>query len=151
MAAQVNITAFDGASTPVSHVLEAIGVAQVGNKIVASWREDKAGVPLVGQVSLVATYEKTNNGIFKVDVRLSVPVMETAGTGGNSAGYVAAPKVAHVLTYGSYAMFSERAATADRRLARQLSVNIQGGIATTVAAVTGVTIPDLFDKLINPS
>lgn len=150
MASQATITAFDGAGTPVSHALLAVGVTQVGKKVVASWREDKVGVPLIGQVLVTATYERLDSGIYKLDVRVAVPVLETAGTGGAS-GYVSQPKVAYTLTYGSYALFHERSTTAERRLARQLSVNIQGGVTASVAPITGVQIPDFFDVLINPS
>lgn len=150
MASQANLTAFDGAGTPVSHTLLPIGVISTGKKIIASWREDKTGVPLIGQVTCTATYERLSTGIYKLDVRVAVPVLETAGTGG-ADGYVAQPKVAYTLTYGAYAMFHERSSTAERRLARQLSVNIQGGVSTSVVPVTGVQIPDYFDLLINPS
>lgn len=150
MSAIANITVYDGAATPVSHTLVAISVTREKNRVVAEYRENLTGVPVYAQVRCTMTLEKLASGVYKVESRVAVPVME-AVSGQNSAGYTAAPKVAYENTVVTTGYFHERSDAAGRRLARQLAVNIDGNISTSVAAATTGPLPELFDLLVAPT
>lgn len=143
-----DITVYDGAATPVAHVLKAISVTHVGSKVIAEWREELPSLPVYAQVKVTASSEKLKSGVYRVSSRAEVPVMETV-SGQNAAGYTAAPAVAYINTVETVGFFHERSDIAGRRLARQLSVNLMGNVSTSVAPVTSGPLPELFDKLVN--
>lgn len=150
MSAISDIVAFDGAATPVSHTLKAISVTREKGKVSAEWRESTTGVPAYAQVRASMSIEKLRSGVYKVEQRVVVPVMESI-SGQNAAGYTAAPKVAYENTLVTTGWFHERSDITGRRLARQLSVNITGSIATSVTPVTTGPLPELFDLLVAPT
>lgn len=148
MAAQANITVFDGAATPVSHTLVGEGIERLPDgSHKATWKESLAGVPDYAQIRYIQIRKKLPSGVTRISGRVEVPVME-AVSGQNAAGYTAPPKVAFVDTYESVEYAHERSVISGRRLARQMSINIQGSVATTVAAVTTGPWPDISDQLI---
>lgn len=150
MASMSNITVFDGASTPVSHTLAAVSVTREGPKVTAEWREQNAAIPSYAQVNANITTQRLPSGVFKVDVKVNVPVMESV-SGQNSAGYTAAPKVAYTNALVLAGYFHERSTITDRRLARMLLVNILNNVSTSVAAATTGFAPDAIDGLIAPT
>lgn len=148
MSAQANITVFDGASTPVSHTLIGEGIERLPDgSLIATWKESNASVPDYAQVRVKATKKKLPSGVFRVAVRVEVPVMESV-SGQNAAGYTAPPKVAYVDTVEIVGYFHERSVLTGRRLARQLAVNLGGNISTSVTPVSTGFCPELFDQLI---
>jgi hypothetical protein len=150
MSSIANIVAYDGAATPVLHTLIPVSVVKDKGKITASWREAATGVPVYAQVRCTMTLEQLSSKVYKLVNRVEVPVQEVV-TGSNSAGYSAAPKVAYINTVETTGLFSERSDVAGRRLARQLAVNIDGSIITSVAPVTTGPVPELFDLLTAPT
>ncbi len=150
MSSIANIVAFDGAATPVSHTLVPVSVTRAGNKVTAVWREAASGVPVYAQVRCQMTLEQLQSRVYKVTCRVEVPVQEVV-TGSNSSGYSAAPKVAYVNTVETTGLFHERSDVAGRRLVRQLAVNIDGNISTSVTPVTTGPLPELFDLLTAPT
>ena len=152
MSAQANIIAFDGAATPVSHTLVAIGVSvdpKTGEHI-ASYREGLTTLPVYAQITCELRMRRLPTGVWRVQQTTEVPIME-AVNGQNSAGYTAAPKVAYVNKEIKIGFYHERSTIAERRLSRQLSVNINNGIATSVTPVTSGNVAELFDGLVFPS
>jgi hypothetical protein len=148
MGQQANITAYDGAATPVSHTLVGESVErQPDGTYLASWKESLAGVPDSAQVRVIQRKRKLPSGIFRVTTRIEVPVMESI-SGQNSSGYTAPPKVAYTDTTEIVGYYHERSTVTSRRLSRQLAINIANGIATSVAPVTTGPSPELFDQLI---
>lgn len=145
-----NITVFDGAPTPILHTLIPISVTRESGKVTAQYRESAAGVPTVAQVTCTLALSLSKNGVYKVENRTVVPVMETV-SGQNAAGYTAAPKVAYENTVVTTGFFHERSDVAGRRLVRQLALNIDGGISTSVAPVTTGPVSELFDLLVAPT
>lgn len=145
-----NIVAYDGAATPVAHTLLPVSVTREKSKVTALWRESLAGVPVYAQVRCSMTLELLKSGVYKVTRRVEVPIQEVV-TGSNSAGYSAAPKVAYVNTDENTGFFHERSDAAGRRLVRQLGINIDGNISTSVAPVTTGPLPELFDLLTAPT
>lgn len=152
MSAQANIIAFDGAATPVSHTFVPIGVASdsKSGELVANWREAITTVPTYAQIQVKTSERKLNNGLLRVAVQVSVPVMESV-SGQNAAGYTAAPKVAYTNQITVVGNFHERSTIAERRLVRQLAVNIANGIATSVTPVVTGPAAELIDQIITPS
>lgn len=144
------IVAFDGAATPVSHTLNPVSVTKEKGKITAFWREAAANVPTNASVRCVMTLEQLQSKVYRVSSRVEVPVQEVV-TGSNSSGYSAAPKVAYVDTVETIGLFSERSLTSGRRLVRQLAVNIDGGVTTSVTPVATGPVAELFDLLIAPT
>lgn len=150
MSALANITVFDGAAAPVSHTLTAISVTKEKNQIKAQWRENIASLPVYAQIRCTATLERLRSGVYRVECRTVVPVMETV-TNQNAAGYTAAPKVAYENTVIMTGYFHERSDITGRRLARQLATNLAGNITTSVTPVATGMLPELFDLLTAPS
>ncbi len=145
-----NIAVYDGAGTPVLHTLLPVSVSRDKNKVTAEWREQASGVPVIAQVRCRMTLERLSSGVYKVESRTEVPVQEVV-TGSNSAGYSAPAKVAFVDTVIITGLFHERESVTGRRLARQLAVNIAGGVTTSVTPVTAGPLPELFDMLVAPT
>lgn len=150
MSAIANIVAYDGAATPVVHTLFPVSVTREKNKVTALWREALAGVPVYAQVRTSMTLERLKSGVYRCETRVEVPIQEVV-TGSNSSGYSAAPRVAYTNTVVTTGLFHERSDVAGRRLVRQLAVNIDGSIATSVTPVTTGPLPELFDLLTAPT
>lgn len=151
MAAISTITVFDGASTPVSHTLVPVSVSRdKPNRIKAEWRETGLAVPTIAQPRLTILLEQLASGVYRVERKLVVPVME-AVSGQNTAGYTAAPKIAHELTDIHVGLFHERSDVGSRRLVRQMGVNLDGSVASSVAPVTTGPVAELFDLLVCPT
>jgi hypothetical protein len=96
------------------------------------WRAAVANVPVEGQPPLYHTPEKLKSGDYKVSAKLEVPVMETLGASGTSAGYVAPPAVAYTNTGWVTLICSARSTIADRaNLLRMLVGVVQGASSVT--------------------
>lgn len=145
-----NLVAYDGAATPVSHTFLPVSVVREKDEVIADWREAIASVPVYAQPRVTMKLKRMGSGVYRVSSRVSVPVMETVGSQ-NAAGYTAAPKVAYENTVETIGYFHERSDITGRRLVRQLAVNIDGGVATSVAPVTTGPVADLFDLLSAPN
>lgn len=150
MSAIANITVFDGASTPVSHTLVPISVTRNKGVVEALWREQLSSIPISAQVRASAKIEQLKSGVYKVECRVVVPVMESVGAQ-NAAGYTAPPKVAYENTLVTIGFFHDRSDIAGRRLAKQILCNMLNNVSTTVAAATSGPIPELFDQLVAPT
>lgn len=97
------------------------------------WRTAIAGVPLEGQMRLYVSEERVKNGQTKVTTKLEVPVMETLGASGTSAGYVAPPKVAYVDTGFATCFVDARSTQSDRANLLKLLVGLLQGASSTTA------------------
>ncbi len=150
MSAFANIAVYDGASTPVLHNLTAISISRVSAKITAVWRELQTTIPTEAQISLAMSVETLKSGVTVSTMDAQVPVMESIA-GQNAAGYTAAPKVAYidrqvVTNYGH-----PRSTVGGRRLLRQMSINLQGNVATSVATVNTGAWPECCDFQATPT
>lgn len=150
MSAIANIVAFDGATTPVSHTFTPISVTREKGMVLAEWRENVAGLPAYASPRVSMRLEKLKSGLYRVESRVVVPVMESV-SGQNAAGYTAAPKVAYENTDVTIGYFHERSDLTGRRLVRQLAVNIMGNVSTTVTPATTGPAAELFDLLVTPT
>jgi hypothetical protein len=159
MANMTNILVKDDATTPKEWTLQPITDTPV-----PFWRGADANIPLEGQPRLTFETLKLKNGGYKITSKLEVPVMETLGASGTSAGYVAPQKVAYVTT-AIFTLFADRRSTiADRMNTVKMAIGIiQGATATTATgtltnasaggAWTASTAPapQMFNALILPN
>jgi hypothetical protein len=150
MADMADITAYDGASTPVNHTFKPISVSTEKGVTTALWREQDVSIPFDAQGKVTMKSFQLPSGIWRRSVRVEIPVMESV-TSANAAGYTAAPKVAYVNTIEASSFSSERATIADTRIVRMLLVNIMNNITASVAAATAGPAPLLIDTAVAPT
>jgi len=131
MSAMTNILVKDDASTPVEFTLKPIT-----DNPNPQWRSMIANVPLGGQIRFSSDVTQQKSGDWKVSVKLEVPVMETLGASGTSAGYVAPPKVAYVDTLIVTMFANQRSTIADRANLLKMGMGLVQGASSTTA--TGV-------------
>lgn len=131
MGAMTNLLVKDDASTPVELTL--VPITDTPSPF---WRGNIAGVPFEGQPRLYLSEEKLKSGDYKRQMRLEVPVMETLGVSGTSAGYVAPPKVAYTEVLYVTHISNKRATAADRANLLKLGVGLVQGASSTTA--TGI-------------
>lgn len=146
-----NITVFDGAATPVAHVLVPVFQGKDADGVVnALWREQLPSLPTEAQVRLEQKQRKLKSGVLETRTRVVVPVMESV-SGANASGYTAAPRVAFedADEWVSYA--HPRSTIAGRRLCKQLLTNFSNNIATTVAAAVAGPFDEAVSQLIMPT
>lgn len=126
MAAMTNLLIKDDAATPVETTL-----VPITDNPEPFWRAQTAGVPFEGQITLRQSVTKQKNGGYKVSLKLEVPVMETLGASGSSAGYVAPPKVAYVTPVIISMFVDKRSTTADRANTYKLMMALLSGATAT--------------------
>lgn len=151
MSAIANITVFDGAGTPVSHIFVPTSVSKPKNGVVeALWRETGLAVPTIAQPRLKLIQERTKAGVWVTKRTSEIPVME-AVNGQNAAGYTAQPKVAHTVTDVRTQLAHERSDSTIRRLSFQLGTNLDGNIATTVTPFSAGPMYEAFVLQVMPT
>lgn len=126
MSAMTNLLVKDDAGTPNEFTF-----VPVTDTPQAYWRAQTASVPLEGQLRLTAFAEKQKNQGYKITAKLEVPVMETLGASGTSAGYVAPPKVAYTNTMIMTMFCDRRSTAADRANTLRLAVGLLQGASAT--------------------
>lgn len=159
MSAMTNLLVKDDAATPNESTL-----LPITDSPFPIWRANAAGIPIDGQIRLSADIQKQKNGSYKVTAKLEVPVMETLGASGTSAGYVAPPKVAYTIPCIFTMFCDKRSVVADRMNALKMMIGILQGATSTTATGTldqatagaGWTastapFPTLFNGLILPN
>lgn len=151
MSAQANITVFDGAPTPVSHVLIASGVKVLSDGTqLAIYREQLSSLPVKAQVRVEARQREFPTGVVETRFDVFVPVMESI-SGQNAAGYTAAPKVAYEDRFALVQYAHPRSTLASRRLAKQIGLNLGNNVSTSVAAVSAGIVDEASAQLVFPS
>lgn len=148
MSAIANLVIYDNAAT--AHTFVPVSVTRDRSKVVALYRENAAGVPVEAQTTVQVTNEQLPSGVHKVEVQVARPVMESV-SGQNSAGYTAAPKIAHVPRIIVTGLFSGRSSSTDRQFVRQLAANVMNGQTATFTTLTTGPVPELIDQLISPT
>lgn len=145
MAVQANILVKDDAATPVEYTF----IPVTDKNGLPFWRTNVANVPFEGQMRLWMSEELLKSGDYKRTMKLEVPVMETLGTAGTSAGYQAAPKVAYVETHIWTSYSSRRSTQADRANSFRIAHGIAGGAYSTTGGGTLVNTAagDVFKGL----
>jgi len=131
MPAMTNLLVKDDAATPVEYTF-----VPITDTPTPLWRTNISGVPIEGQMRSTWTQEKLKNGSYRIVIKTEVPVMETLGASGTSAGYVAPPKVAYTLTAITTIFADRRSTIADRANLVRLHIGlIQGASSTTATGI----------------
>jgi hypothetical protein len=131
MAAMTNLLVKDDAASPTE--LTFVAITDTPNPF---WRAAIAGVPFEGQPRLYLSEELLKSGDYKRQMKLEVPVMETLGVSGSSAGYVAPPKVAYVEQFFATHMSNRRSTDSDRANLLKMAVGLLQGATSTTATGT---------------
>lgn len=150
MSAQADITVFDGAATPVSHTLKALGVWKEGKDLIATWAERNPALPMEANPTLTLSRTAFPSGVVRNVAEVEVPTMESI-SGQNAQGYTAAPAVAFTDKHQYVSFCHPRSTPTGHRLARQMLINLMGNVSTSVAAATTGAIPDAVDNGVMPS
>jgi hypothetical protein len=127
MAAMANVLSKDDATAPVEYTF--VPITDTPNPV---YRTNIAGVPLEGQMRAEFKETRTPDQGYKRQIHVVVPVMETLGASGSSAGYVAPPKVAYSEEFFFTQISNRRSTIADRANSLKIASGfIQGASATT--------------------
>jgi hypothetical protein len=158
MSAMTNLLVKDDTGTPVEFTL-----LPITDTPIPFWRASGAGIPVDGQVRLSASIDPISTG-WKATVKLEVPVQETLGASGTSAGYVAPAKTAYVTTVITSMFCDKRSTTQDRANALKMHVGcLQGASSTTATGIltqatagggwlaSSLVFPTMFRDLILPN
>jgi hypothetical protein len=101
------------------------------------WRAQVVGVPIDAQVTFeFLANEKLPDGNYRRVVKLEVPVLETLGTAGTSAGYVAQQKVAYRTPVTVSLVQNQRADAAAIANAMKIALGMLQGASSTTATGT---------------
>ena len=158
MSQMTNLVVKDDAATPKEYTF-----IPVTDTPFPQWRTNEANLPLEGQLRYSVQMVPVKDG-YKLTSKLEVPVMETVGSSGSSSGYIAPPKVAHVVTDINTMFCSKRATLNDRINTKRMHMGILqgagattgGGVLTNTAVGGGWTasaaaIVSFFRDLITPN
>lgn len=148
MAIMTNLLVKDDATTPKEWTL-----IPITDHPFPQWRANDVSIQIEGQPRFSEIVEKLKNGNYKVTAKLELPVMETLGASGASAGYVAPPKVAYVTTV-IFTMFADRRSTiADRANAYKMMIGIMQGASGTTATgtLTNTSAGDVWKNSTQPA
>lgn len=109
MADIANLSLGDGLATPVNHVFTPV-TSNMGSSGVAMWRDSTSGLTILSapRITLRNGVVDPRTYLRRVRGAVEIPVMEVI-TGQNSAGYSAAPRVAHTVTLKFEAIVNARA------------------------------------------
>jgi hypothetical protein len=131
MSAMANILVKDDANPLVEFTL----VPVANNR--PKWRAQVAGVPVAGQITVEQVANtRLADGSYRRVLKLEVPELETLGTAGTSAGYVAPQKVAFVTPYTITTIANVRSTTASMANALKIALGLLGGAYSTTGGGT---------------
>jgi hypothetical protein len=131
MAAMTNILVKDDSNPLVELTL----VPVTSNR--PKWRAQVSGVPIDAQVTVeLLVNEKLKDGNYRRVMKLEVPELETLGTAGTSAGYVAPQKVAFRTPYTVSTIANQRGTAASAANALKICLGLMQGASSTTATGT---------------
>jgi len=151
MSQMANISVFDGAATPVSHVFIGTEVTRgpQGQQI-GKWSEQSLVLPDEAQARLTLTKLVLPSLVTRASLSVEVPIMEIP-SGGTPIGYVAAPKVAYVERIDIIRYIHPRSTITGGRTVRGIAYNLLNNVSVSVAASTGGFVPEMLDLKVMPT
>jgi hypothetical protein len=130
MSAQANLSINDGQATPVAHTFSARGA----DMKMALWTDVSGGIGIgMGKITLSNVQSNSSNGSYKVEARVTIPVMEVIS--GADGGYTPVPKVAFNLFGKAEFVVPNRASLQNRK---DLLAYVKNLLAATVMSDTVV-------------
>lgn len=144
MAQQADLTVFDGAATPVSHLLKVVDnkVDSKGVRL-SVWRENITTLPAEAQIRAELRSRTLPSGTVETRLRVVTPVMESV-SGANAAGYTAAPKVAYEDSDEWVKYSSPRSTANSRQINSQILRNLMNNVVVTTPAVASGFAKEAF-------
>lgn len=144
MAQQADITVFDGAATPVSHLLKVVDnkVLKDGTRL-SVWRENITTLPKEAQVRCELRQRDLPSGVTEMRFRVITPTMESV-SGVNAAGYTASPKVAFEDTDEWVKYFHPRSTATSRQINSQMLRNMMNNVSVTTPAISAGFLKEAF-------
>lgn len=139
MAAMANVLIKDDANPLVEFTLVPVTNAR------PKWRAQVSGVPIDGQITVEELSNvRLDDGSYRRVLKLEVPVMETLGTAGTSAGYVAPQKVAFRTPWTVTTVQNPRETAAGMANGLKFLLGLLGGASATTATGTlsGTSVAD---------
>lgn len=139
MGAMTNILVKDDSNPLVEFTLVPVTNAR------PKWRAQVSGVPVDGQITVeMVANTKLADGSYRRVLKLEVPELETLGTAGTSAGYVAPQKVAFVTPYTITTVQNARATAASMANAVKIAQALVGGASsvTNTGTLSGTSAAD---------
>jgi hypothetical protein len=110
MTTQTSVVLNDGQSTPVAKTFLARGA----DLRLATWKDTSSGISIgMPTITLSNKDSDGNNGAFRVEVRIKVPVLETIS--GDAGGYTPSPKVAYNMFFKGEFVCPSRATLQNRK------------------------------------
>ena len=112
----------------------------VQNSPKAIWKGTDPAVPAIGQIQTeISVIEgKANDPLRRVQLMVTVPHLEAQSSSGSSAGYVAAPKIAHIGKVKIEFILNNRATPADNWTLQQFAYNFLNNPAVLDAVKFGI-------------
>ncbi len=117
------------------------------------WRAQVVGVPVEGQITVeLLANQRLADGSYRRVLKLEVPELETLGTAGTSAGYVAPQKVAFVTPLTLTIVQNARATHSSMANAVKFALGLIGGASSTTATGTlnGTSAADAVKSGVGP-
>lgn len=139
MGAMTNILIKDDANPLVEFTLVPVTNAR------PKWRAQVAGVPVDGQITVeLLANDKLADGSYRRVLKLEVPELETLGTAGTSAGYVAPQKVAFRTPHTWSTIQNSRATAASMANSVKFMLALVGGATsvTNTGTLNGTSAAD---------
>lgn len=126
MSAQSNLVLNDGQTTPVAKTFSARGA----DMQLAVWKDIASGISIGFPTVTLSNKERAgSNGTYRVEARISLPVLETIS--GDAGGYTPSPKVAYTM-FGKVELVSpNRATVQNRKDLRAFIANLLGNAVVT--------------------
>lgn len=126
MSVQTNLVLNDGQSTPVAKTFSARGA----DMALAMWKDISGGVPIgFPTITLKNTESKGSNGAYRVEARITIPVLEVIS--GDAGGYLAVPKVAYNMFAKVELVSPSRASLQNRKDLKAFTANLLGHATLT--------------------
>lgn len=147
MGAMTNILIKDDSNPLVEFTLVPVSNAR------PKWRAQVSGVPVDGQVTIeMLANDKLADGSYRRVLKLEVPELETLGTAGTSAGYVAPQKVAFRTPITITTVANPRATAASMANAVKLMLGLLAGATSVTATGTlnGASAADSYKNSTAP-
>lgn len=131
MSAMTNLLIKDDQATPLE-----LTFIPITDNPSPFWRAPQGGVPIDGAPRLTLSSEKLKSGGYKRTQKTEVPVMETLGASGTSAGYVAPQKVAYTNVMITSMFVDTRSTYADAANLLKIHKAFMDGASSTTATGT---------------
>jgi len=120
-----------------SNPLVELTFVPVANRAFPTWRTQIAGVPTDGQPTAeILANDRLPDGNYRKVFKVTIPEMESLGTAGTAAGYVAPAKVAFKTVYTVSSISNQRGTSSSNANGLKVTMGFLQGASSTTATGT---------------